>query len=56
MPFRKSLYYSFNWRYDSGLVAGSVPCYNAADPNSSCGRRLDHDERPAGHRSERADP
>jgi hypothetical protein len=36
MPFRKTLYYSFNWRYDSGLVAGQVPCYNAADPNSNC--------------------
>lgn len=37
MPFRKSLYYSFNWKFDSGLVAGSVPCYNTTDPNSSCG-------------------
>ncbi len=37
MPFRKSLYYSFNWRYDSGQVAGSVPCYNTTDPNSNCG-------------------
>ena len=37
MPFRKSMYYSFNWRYDSGLVAGSVPCYNVTDPNSACG-------------------
>ncbi len=27
---------SFNWRYDSGLVAGSVPCYNVTDPNSRC--------------------
>jgi hypothetical protein len=28
----------FNWRFDSGLVAGSVPCYNSTgDPNSSCG-------------------
>jgi hypothetical protein len=27
---------SFNWRYDSGLVAGSVPCYNVTDPNSGC--------------------
>ncbi|MFZ0392786.1 MAG: TonB-dependent receptor [Terracidiphilus sp.] len=27
----------FNWRYDSGLVAGSVPCYNTTDPNSLCG-------------------
>ncbi len=35
-PFRKSLYYAFNWRYDSGLVAGAVPCYNITDPNSIC--------------------
>jgi len=28
----------FNWRFDSGLVAGAVPCYNATgDPNSPCG-------------------
>jgi Carboxypeptidase regulatory-like domain len=26
----------FNWRYDSGLVAGSTPCYNPTDPNTSC--------------------
>jgi len=26
----------FNWRYDSGLVAGSVPCYGTTDPNSPC--------------------
>ena len=24
----------FNWRYDSGFVAGSVPCYSVTDPNS----------------------
>ena len=36
MPFRKSLYYGFNWRYDSGMVAGAVPCYNVSDPNSTC--------------------
>jgi hypothetical protein len=36
MPFRKSLYYSFNWRYDSGMVAGAAPCYNVTDPNSRC--------------------
>jgi hypothetical protein len=36
LPFRKSMFYSFNWRYDSGQVAGSVPCYNVTDPNSSC--------------------
>ncbi|WP_263356860.1 TonB-dependent receptor [Acidicapsa ligni] len=28
----------FNWRFDSGLTAGSVPCYNnTGDPNSPCG-------------------
>src|SRR5271170_3857227 len=25
-----------NWRYDSGQVAGSVPCYGTTDPNSPC--------------------
>ena len=36
MPFRKSLFYSFNWRFDSGLVAGSTPCYNATGANTAC--------------------
>ena len=36
MPFRKTLWYGLNWRYDSGLVAGAAPCYNVADPNSNC--------------------
>jgi hypothetical protein len=28
----------FNWRYDSGQVASSAPCYsNLSDPNSTCG-------------------
>jgi hypothetical protein len=36
MPFQKKLYYSFNWHYDSGLVAGSAPCYGTTDPNSAC--------------------
>jgi hypothetical protein len=36
MPFKKSLYYSFNWRFDSGQVAGSAPCYGTTDPNSAC--------------------
>jgi hypothetical protein len=32
------LWGGFNWRYDSGLVAGAVPCYNplSNDPNSAC--------------------
>jgi hypothetical protein len=29
-------WFAFNWRYDSGLVAGSAPCYNLTDPNSAC--------------------
>lgn len=29
---------SLNWRFDSGMVAGSTPCYNplSNDPNSAC--------------------
>jgi hypothetical protein len=26
----------FNWRFDSGLVAGSTPCYSPTDPNTAC--------------------
>ncbi len=26
-----------NWRFDSGLTAGSVPCFNPAGANSPCG-------------------
>jgi len=38
IPGRHSPWYGFNWRFDSGLVAGAVPCYNATgDPNSPCG-------------------
>jgi hypothetical protein len=36
MPFQKKMYFSFNWKYDSGLVAGSVPCYGTTDPNTAC--------------------
>ena len=38
LPTRWSPWISFNWRYDSGLVAGSAPCYNplSNDPNSAC--------------------
>jgi hypothetical protein len=28
---------AFNWRYDNGLVAGAVPCFNDTNPNSGCG-------------------
>ncbi|KAA6462879.1 TonB-dependent receptor [Acidobacteria bacterium AB60] len=27
----------FNWRYDSGLVAGAMPCYNVIGDNTRCG-------------------
>jgi Carboxypeptidase regulatory-like domain len=39
IPGKHSPWYSLNWRFDSGLVAGSVPCYNplSNDPNSACG-------------------
>jgi len=37
IPGRHSPWYGFNWRFDSGLVAGSAPCYNVTDPNSACG-------------------
>jgi Carboxypeptidase regulatory-like domain/TonB-dependent Receptor Plug Domain len=38
VPFHWSPWIGFNWRYDSGQVAGSAPCYNplSNDPNSSC--------------------
>jgi hypothetical protein len=36
IPGAHSPWFSFNWRYDSGLVAGSTPCYNVTDPNGSC--------------------
>ncbi|HEX4067353.1 MAG TPA: TonB-dependent receptor [Acidobacteriaceae bacterium] len=36
LPWKHMPWYSFNWRFDSGLVAGSVPCYNVTDPNSLC--------------------
>jgi len=31
------LWGGFNWRYDSGMVAGSTPCYGLTDPNTPCG-------------------
>ncbi len=41
IPGKKYLapWISFNWHFDSGLVAGAVPCYTpfSVDPNSPCG-------------------
>jgi hypothetical protein len=38
IPGKHSPWYSLNWRYDSGEVAGAAPCYNplSNDPNSAC--------------------
>src|SRR5882757_8445230 len=36
IPVKGSPWVGFNWRFDSGLTAGSVPCYNVTDPNSLC--------------------
>jgi len=36
VPGKLGPWFGFNWRFDSGLTAGSVPCYNVTDPNSSC--------------------
>ena len=35
--FISGLWGGFNWRFDSGQVAGSAPCYGVTDPNTPCG-------------------
>ena len=35
--FMSGIWGGFNWRFDSGLVAGSAPCYGMTDPNTACG-------------------
>ncbi len=32
-PWKRGPWIGFNWRYDSGLVAGAVPCYGISDYN-----------------------
>ena len=34
IPWARAPWIGFNWRYDSGLVAGSVPCYGVLDFNN----------------------
>jgi hypothetical protein len=47
-PFKRGPWVGFNWRFDSGLTAGSVPCYNGTgDPNSRCGASTLPDGTPA---------
>jgi hypothetical protein len=31
-PWKTGPWFGFNWRYDSGLVAGQTPCYGGAGP------------------------
>ena len=48
VPFKRGPWIGFNWRYDSGLVAGSVPCFNnTGDPNTRCGAATLPDGTPA---------
>jgi hypothetical protein len=37
IPGKRGPWIGFNWRYDSGLVAGATPCYNAIGANTLCG-------------------
>ncbi len=36
-PFKDLPWIAVNWRYDNGLVAGGVPCFNNTNPNTVCG-------------------
>ena len=51
-PHLHGVWGGFNWRYDSGLVAGSVPCYNplSNDPEQRLRRYVDDAQRTAGDR------
>ena len=35
-PMKLGAWVGLNWRYDSGLVAGSTPCYNVIGSNTLC--------------------
>ncbi len=37
LPFKNSPWIGFNWRYDSGLVAGATPCYGISAFNDCPG-------------------
>jgi Carboxypeptidase regulatory-like domain len=36
LPFHSSTWVGFNWRFDSGQVAGAAPCYNPTGLNTNC--------------------
>ncbi|MGB6823081.1 MAG: TonB-dependent receptor [Candidatus Acidiferrales bacterium] len=40
LPWKNSPWIGFNWRYDSGLVAGAVPCYGVQVTNTCPGSVL----------------
>jgi len=40
-PWRKGPWLGFNWRYDSGLVAGAAPCYGIESFNTCPGSFID---------------
>ena len=46
-PWKRGPWFGFNWRYDSGLVAGSVPCYGIFAFNDL--PAIDHAQRATGH-------
>lgn len=41
LPFQKSAWIGFNWRFDSGLVAGAAPCYGVESFNTCPGSFTD---------------
>jgi Carboxypeptidase regulatory-like domain/TonB-dependent Receptor Plug Domain len=40
-PWQRGPWLGFNWRYDSGLVAGATPCYGVASSNDCPGSFTD---------------
>ena len=60
IPGSRSPWVGFNWRFDSGLTAGSVPCYNvdrSEQPLHPCQRRpIDHHQRPTRNQPQWLDP
>ena len=45
-PWKRGPWIGFNWRYDSGLVAGNAPCYGV-NPNNDCPQSTTLDGQPA---------
>jgi hypothetical protein len=40
LPWKNSPWIGFNWRYDSGLVAGATPCFGLSSTNDCAGSVL----------------